>query len=197
MPIGGTAVAFVDDDAFETTKDVDLVLLALRAGRRELPAFDDLVAAAKRLSDQVLPRGDHTSVALTLTIPEGPVLVEFILGRPKKRGGYFVTREVLTAVAQLATERDGLLDLPVEALAYLKAWAADDKARLAAAGKDEHGRHALRRDAFLNEVRALLPDSRRGKAADPAVFAPLLAAASPDRQAAIRKILAEAQWPLP
>ncbi len=164
MPIGGTEMATVGD-ADATTKDIDVVLVTPHEDTATIPDYDDLVAFANQLSDTVQTRKDHTSVKLVLSTDAGPVTLEFIRGRTPGQGGYFVSRSVLETAATLATEDDGVLRLPTEALAFLKAWAASDKQKLVDAGKDPRGYHAGRREAFLRDVQQLrqaVADAGRG-----------------------------------
>lgn len=154
MPIGGTEMA-IADDAAATTKDVDVVLVTLDGDRATIPDYRDLVTFANQLSGTVQTRKDHTAVKLVLSTDAGPVTLELIRGRTPGQGGYFVSRSVLETAATLATDDDGVLRLPTEALAFLKAWAASDKQKLVDAGKDPRGYHAGRREAFLADVQRL------------------------------------------
>lgn len=115
MPIGGTEMATIDDEA-DTTKDVDVVLVTLQEGDVQVPEYGDLVELAQELSSHVTPRKDHTSVKLLMRTEAGPVRVEFVRGRSPGMGGYFVSRSVLEKAARLATDEDGILQLPLEAL---------------------------------------------------------------------------------
>lgn len=196
MPIGGTEMATVDD-ADETTKDIDVVIVTLHAEEATIPAYDELVAFANQLSDTVQTRKDHTSVKLVLATDAGPVLLEFVRGRTPGQGGYFVSRSVLEKAATLAVDDEGVLRLPAEALAFLKAWAANDKQKLVDAGKDARGYHAQRRDAFLDDVRRLrqaIADADREP--DPELLKALFTATGGQREEAVRRILAERQWPV-
>lgn len=195
MPIGGTEMATVDD-AGETTKDIDVVIVTCHDDAATIPDYDELVAFANRLSDTVETRKDHTSVKLRLASDAGPVTLEIVRGRTPGKGGYFVSRSVLEAAASLATNEGGILRIPPEALAFLKAWAAHDKQKLVDAGKDARGYHAGRREAFLDDVRRLrraLADADQEP--DPDRFRPLFAATGGQREEAVRRVLAENGWP--
>lgn len=195
MPIGGTEMATVGD-ADETTKDIDVVIVTLHEDTATIPDYDKLVAFAHALSETVETRKDHTSVKLVLSTDAGPVILEFIRGRTPGQGGYFVSRSVLETAATLATEDDGVLRLPTEALAFLKAWAASDKQKLVDAGKDPRGYHAGRREAFLADVQRLRQAvADAGREPDPEILEALFAATGGKREDAVRRILAERQWP--
>lgn len=195
MPIGGTEMATLDDRG-ETTKDLDVVIVTLTDDQATIPAYEELVAFADGLSETVQTRKDHTSIKLRLATDAGPVRLEIVRGRTPGQGGYFVTRTVLETAATLANEDDGLLRLPIEALAFLKAWAANDKQKLVDAGKDARGYHAGRRDAFLDDVQRLrqaLADLEREPVPD--VLEALFSATGGERERAVRRILRERQWP--
>lgn len=196
MPIGGTEMAALEEQG-ATTKDVDVVIVTARDGEFAIPAYDELVAFAERLAGDVETRKDHTGVRFALPTDAGPVTVEFVRGRTPGKGGYFVSRSVLETAAELATETEGILRPPIEALAFLKAWAAHDKAKLVEAGKDARGYHANRRDAFLEDVRRLrqaMADA--GREPDAGRFETLFAATGGQRETAVRDILEDRAWPV-
>lgn len=196
MPIGGTEMATVDDPD-ETTKDIDVVLVTLHDDTAAIPEYDDLVAFAEQLCDAVETRKDHTSVKLVLATDAGPVTLEIVRGRTPGQGGYFVSRSVLETAATLATEDEGVLRLPTEALAFLKAWAAHDKQKLVDADKDARGYHAGRRDAFLEDVQRLRRAvADQGRDPDPQILDVLFSATGGQREKAVRRILSERQWPV-
>lgn len=197
MPIGGTLMTLRAGGRATQTDDVDLVLLVVRDGVPEVPPFDAVVAIADALSDDVAPRKDHTAVQLLLATEAGPVTVELIRGRQPGKGGYFVDRRVLEAAADLATAKDRVLELPLEALAVLKAWAADDKDKLVRAGKDPDGYHRQRGEAFRRDVRALRDEILdRGDEPDAEVLGRLFEVCGKRRTTAIQSIFAEAGWAL-
>lgn len=198
MPIGGTEMATVAGTE-ETTKDVDVVVVTLHDGTAEIPPYDDLADFARELSnapDAVETRRDHTSVKFRLSTDAGPVTVEFVRGRTSGTGGYFVSRSVLEKAATLATDSDGTLVLPAEALAFLKAWAAHDKQKLVDADKDARGYHADRRDAFLEDVQRLREAIQDAdEEPDAEVIEALFSATGGEREEAVRRILADRNWP--
>lgn len=198
MPIGGTLMTLRAGGRATQTDDVDLVLLVLRDGAPEVPPFDAVVAIAEALSDDVAPRKDHTAVHLLLATEAGPVKVELIRGRQPGKGGYFVDRRVLEAAADLATARDRVLELPLEALAFLKAWAADDKAKLVRADKDPEGYHRQRGEAFRRDVRVLRDEILdRGDDPDTEVLERLFEVCGKRQTKAIRRIFEGAGWTVP
>lgn len=198
MPIGGTEMATVAGTN-ATTKDVDVVVVTLQADTAEIPPYEELADFALELSDApdaVETRKDHTSVKFRLSTDAGTVTVEFVRGRTPGTGGYFVSRSVLEKAATLATDSDGTLVLPVEALAFLKAWAAWDKQKLVDAEKDSHGYHADRRDAFLDDVQRLREAVQdEGEEPDPEIIEAMFTATGGERETAVRRILAERHWP--
>lgn len=195
MLIGGTEMATLGE-AYQTTKDVDVVIVTLEADGATIPEYDKLVDFAKELSDTVQTRKDHTSIKLHLATDAGPVTLELVRGRTPGQGGYFVSRSVLEKAATLATEDEGVLRLPTEALAFLKAWAAHDKQKLIDADKDPQGYHARRRAAFLEDVQRLrqaLADQDQDP--DGEIIEALFDATGGKRETAVRRILAQRQWP--
>jgi hypothetical protein len=83
----------------------------------------------------------------------------------------------------------------VEALAFLKAWAAHDKQKLVDAGKDARGYHADRREQFLDDVRILLDELLDdGVRPGETVFERLFERTGGEREAAVREILIETGW---
>lgn len=159
MPIGGTLMGLRGLGDANTTKDVDVVLVALQGRDLIVPTYEEVRSFAEGITTNVEGRKDQTAVVVVLSTDHGRVRVEFIRGRSPGKGGYFVSRSVLEeAASELAREQDGYLELPVEALAFLKAWAAHDKQKLVDAGKDGSGYHASRREAFVDDVRRLLDD---------------------------------------
>ncbi len=195
MPIGGTLMGLTGLGDAQTTKDIDIVLVTLQGEQATVPTYDEVLAFARDLSNFIQGRKDHTAIELILATDSGPVKVELVRGRATGMGGYFVSRAVLEAAAELADHRPGYLELPPEALAFLKAWAAHDKHKLVDAGKDGRGYHAARRDAFQADVKDLLDDLLdRGQRPDPSVFESLFAATGGEREEAVRKLLETAGW---
>lgn len=198
MPIGGTEMATVAGPN-ETTKDVDVVVVTLQDEAAEIPPYEELADFARELSDApdlVETRKDHTSVKFRLPTEAGPATVEFVRGRTPGTGGYFVSRSVLEKAATLATDAGGTLRLPVEALAFLKAWAAWDKQKLVDAGKDARGYHAGRRQAFLEDVQRLREAVQdAGEEPDGDVLEAMFSATGGEREEAVRRILADRGWP--
>lgn len=194
-PIGGTEMATLGNE-HGTTKDVDVVIVTIQDGKASIPEYDQLVEFAGEFAEDVETRKDHTCVRFPLSTDAGAVRVEFVRGRTPGKGGYFVSRTVLETAAELATEEEEcILRLPIEALAFLKAWAASDKAKLVDAGKDGHGYHAQRRDAFLDDVqrlRGFLSD--RDREPDPHRFETLFSATGGQREQALRRILEDRGW---
>ncbi len=140
-------------------------------------------------------RKDQTNVNCTLDTSSGTFLVEFVRGR---RGGhgYFISRAVLETVAALSRRDGRLLIPPAEALAFLKAWASVDKAKLVATGRDGHGYHAERQRAFRRDVELIRERVLESRAPDTTVFTRLLKACSQERASAVREVLEEAGWNL-
>lgn len=195
MPVGGTLMGLTGLGDAQTTKDVDIVLVVLDGDSAVIPEYEAVLAFATRLSEHVDGRKDHTAVQLLLATDTGPVKVELVRGRSSGMGGYFVSRSVLEAAATLAIDRGAYLELPPEALAFLKAWAAHDKQKLVDAGKDGRGYHATRRDGFLADVHDLLEDLLDGgRRPDEQTFEPLFGATGGQREVAVRRILEDAGW---
>lgn len=196
MPIGGTEMATLAAEG-ETTKDVDVVIVAIHDGRAAIPEYDELVDLARDLAEEVETRKDHTCVRFPLATDAGLVTVEFVRGRTPGKGGYFVSRTVLETAAELAVDQEGILRPPIEVLVFLKAWAAKDKEKLVEAGKDTRGYHARRRDAFLEDVQRLrraLADADREP--DRQRFETMFSATGGEREEAVRRILGERAWPI-
>ncbi|MFA5862033.1 MAG: hypothetical protein WDA16_10105 [Candidatus Thermoplasmatota archaeon] len=196
MPLGGTAMGRLSARP-AATKDIDLVVVLVSEAGAKIPDFDALVKIAHQLAKDkstIRPRSDHTSVELAYSTTAGPVKLELIRGRGAQ-GGYFVTRRVLEAAISQSTLRDGVFEMPPEALAFLKAWGAHDKMKLVAAGKDERGYHADRERGFRRDVETIRRDMLdRGQVPRASVQRAMLDACGPDRQKAIGRILREAGW---
>lgn len=196
MPIGGTWMGLTAGTPETTTKDVDLAVVVADGARYTVPDLDDVTKIARRLSKRVKPRKDRASVLMVLEEEEGPVTVELVRGR-SSTGGYFVTQRVLEAAASLANRHGQVLELPPEALAFLKAWAAHDQEKLVASGRDEERFHSQRLAIFRDDVRRLRGFLReRAREPDVVVFQPLFAACGKNRGEAIRRILVEQGWGL-
>lgn len=196
MPIGGTRLGEITDRPV-ATKDVDVVPVERDEGVLRVPPYDAVVDLAETLSDHVQGRKDHTSVKARIHTRVGPVPVELIRGRQPGKGGYFVSRNVLERCAEIAEERGRVLDLPVEGLAFLKAWAVHDKRKLVDAGKDARGYHTRRADAFRQDVRDLLAAIVDvGREPDMDVIDALFEVSGDARTEAIGAILADAGWPV-
>lgn len=200
MPIGGTLVQSRGAGPSTETQDVDIVVVLVRDDGFKVPPYEDVMDLAERLTgrkDRVRGRKDHTSVQAHLPLQQGLVKVELIRGRQPAKGGYFVSRNVLERCAELAEERDGVLELPLEALAFLKAWGCHDKLKLVEAGKDGRGYHARRADGFRADVEMLFEEVLgRGREPRLDVLDALFDVASDDRTEAISAILADAGWPV-
>lgn len=196
MPIGGTYVGLAGfDQGADTTKGIDLVATARVDNEAKIPAYEAVLAFAHGHSHHVQGRKDHTSVKFVLSTAHGPAEAEIIRGRAIGQGGYFVSRSILEEVLSLSEERNGLLWPPIEALAFLKAWAAHDKQKLIDAGKDARGYHAERNEAFLHDVRMLLDDLLdEGRQPEAAVFEQLFNRTGGEREKAVRKILVRLGW---
>lgn len=196
MPIGGTYVGLGGfGDVESTTKDVDLVACVASGDRAGIPAYEDVLGFAEEHSQHVRGRKDHTSVKFVLPTEPGPAEIEIVRGRATGQGGYFVSRSILEETLDIAEERDGLLWPPVEALAFLKAWAAHDKQKLVDAGKDARGYHADRREQFLDDVQTLLDALLdEGQRPDASVLERLFDRTGGEREAAVREILVRTGW---
>lgn len=194
MPIGGTWMGLAGHAGDTTTKDVDIVVLVADGPRYAIPDMKDVVTVAREIGTVVDERKDHTSVVVSREEEEGFVTVELVRGRAVS-GGYFVTQRVLKTAAATAARRGRTLELPPEALAFLKAWAANDKEKLVASGRDERGYHAGRLAVFKDDVARIRNLLRaEGRLPDDAVFAKLHEACGKDRQKAIRRLLEEGGW---
>lgn len=198
MPIGGTAMGLLQARVSGTTKDVDLVVVLAQGDAAKIPPYEEIVRIAARLVDdpaKIQLRADQTSVMLPYASELGVVKLELVCGRGAS-GGYFVKRRVLEGLVPHAGLVEGVYRLPLEALAFLKAWAATDKAKLVKAGKDERGYHAGRERAFRREVADILDVLRkRGKPPDMKTLDAILALAGKDREKAIREVMRDAGWP--
>jgi hypothetical protein len=196
MPIGGTYLGLGGfGDIASTTKDVDLVATVDPGEGASIPDYEDVLAFAREHSEHVQGRKDHTCVKFVLDTEAGPAEIEIVRGRSTGQGGYFVSRGILEETLEIAEEKDGLLWPPVEALAFLKAWAAHDKQKLVDAGKDARGYHADRREQFLDDVRILLDELLDdGVRPGETVFERLFERTGGEREAAVREILIETGW---
>lgn len=196
MPIGGTYLGLGGfGDAASTTKDIDLVACFTLDGEAAIPTYEDVIAFARATSEHVRGRKDYTSVKFALPTEAGLAEVEIVRGRPTGRGGYFVSRAILEETIQMSTQQDGLIWPPVEALAFLKAWAVHDKTKLVDAGKDARGHHASRREQFLDDVQTLLEDLLdEGERPDEELLEQLFERTGGEREAAVREILADTGW---
>lgn len=199
MPLGGTAMGRLTARP-AATKDIDLVLVLVGEAGAKIPEFQALVEVARRLAKDpstIHSRTDHTSVELAYPTAAGPVKLELVRGRGAQ-GGTFVTRRVLEAAIARSTLREGVFEMPPEVLAFLKAWGAHDKMKLAAAGRDERGYHAERERGFRRDVETIRRDMLdRGRAPREKEVQAMLDACGPHRQKAIRRILREAGWIVP
>ncbi|MBI4393535.1 MAG: hypothetical protein HY556_07040 [Euryarchaeota archaeon] len=198
MPIGGTLMPRLGLTTRTVTKDVDLVVLALRDGVYVVPEVEALVAVARRvaLSDDIHVRKDHDVVEFVVEVEGAPAKVEFVRGRGPK-GGYFVRRNILETAAKLAKRHDRILDLPPEALAFLKAWAAHDKEKLVLKEKDKRGYHAQRATQFRADVGAILHGTLdAGHRPHAEIIRRLLDACGAERRKAIETILQDSGWPV-
>lgn len=196
MPIGGTYLGMGGfGGGPSTTKDIDLVASVGASDGAKIPAYEDVHAFAHEHGEHARGRKDHTSVKFTVSTEVGLAEVEIVRGRATGQGGYFVSRAVLEQTLRLADPRDGLLWPPVEALAFLKAWAAHDKQKLVDAGKDARGYHAERRDQFLDDVRTILDELLdEGKRPDEGILEQLFERTGGKREQAVREILAGSGW---
>lgn len=199
MPIGGTAMGLLGARVSGTTKDVDLVVVLVKGGEVKIPRYAELVEIAKRLVDdqkKVETRDDQTSAAVQFVSDLGVVKVEIVCGRGAS-GGYFVKRRVLEGLLPYAQLDDRIYRLPLECLAFLKAWAATDKAKLAAAGKDLRGYHGERERAFRRDVKDILDVLRkRGAPPDTQMLNEILALAGKQREKLVRAAMRAAGWPI-
>lgn len=197
MPIGGTAMGRLPSGRSVATKDIDLVAVVMTEGNAKIPDFEALVTIATKLAGpngEVRPRKDHTSVEITFPTDAGRVKLELIRGRGAQ-GGYFVTRRVLEVAIKYSAPREGVLDMPPDALAFLKAWAEHDQAKLIAAGKDERGFHARRKEGFRRDVETIRADMlQRGTAPRSEIMTAMLDACGKERREAISAILRETGW---
>jgi hypothetical protein len=193
MVIGGGLMLESGVRRVLTTKDEDLVLLVLQGGALKVAEVAAVEQLVRELGGEPFVRKDQTSVSFRLKTPRGTFLIEFVRGR---RGGhgYFVSRQVLEAVAALSRREGRVLTPPLEALAFLKAWAAVDKAKLVASGRDGHGYHAARERSFRIDADAIRERVLEKGQADARVFRTLLGASSPARALAVRNVLREAGW---
>lgn len=196
MPIGGTYLGLGDfGDPASTTKDIDLVACIGTPDGARIPSYEDVLSLAREHGEHVQGRKDHTSVKFTLSTEAGLAEVEIVRGRATGQGGYFVSRGILEETLRLADPRNGLLWPPVEALAFLKAWAAHDKRKLVDAGKDARGYHAERREQFLDDVRTLLDELLdEGRRPDEAILERLFERTGGEREEAVRRILVDTGW---
>jgi hypothetical protein len=176
-----------------TTKDEDIVLLLVEGGQMKVAEVAAVERLVRALGGEPFVRKDQTSVTCRLSTSAGTFLVEFIRGR---RGGhgYFVSRAVLEAVAGLSKREGRVLTPALEALAFLKAWAAVDKAKLVRSGRDGRGYHAARERAFrvdVDEIRGRILENRQ---LNVALISTLLAVCSAVRAKAVRQVLLETGW---
>jgi len=178
-----------------TTKDEDVVLLVVQGGEFRVAAVPVVESLVRQLGATPIVRKDQTSVNCQLTTASGTFFVEFVRGR---RGGhgYFISRAVLEATAALSSREGKKLTPPLEALAFLKAWAAVDKGKLVSSGRDARGYHAGRERAFKDDVSSIRAQLLEARQPDAAVFEMLLAACSVDRAKAVREVLREGGWNL-
>jgi len=176
-----------------TTKDEDLVLLLVEGEGLRVADAAALERLIRELGSTPKVRKDQTNVSCALDTSEGTFLVEFVRGR---RGGhgYFISRAVLERVAEISRRDGRLLVPPLEALAFLKAWASVDKAKLLATGRDGRGYHAERQRAFRRDVALIRERVLESRAPDAGVFTKLLEACSQNRARAVRQVLEEAGW---
>lgn len=191
--IGGGSLMEAGLRHIVTTKDEDVVLLVVRGKTFQVADVPDVERLIRELGGTPSVRKDQTSVSCELGTTEGTFFVEFVRGR---RGGhgYFVSRAVLEMTAALSRQEGKKLVPPLEALAFLKAWAAVDKGKLVSSGRDGRGYHAGRERAFKDDVlriRAQLLDVER-REPDLAVFGRLLESCSAQRASAVRNVLREA-----
>lgn len=199
MPIGGTRMDLDVLRPGTTTKDVDLVLVLVTGGRPRVPELADVLAIAAGLPGVVgpaTPNKEGSVVRIQVQAPEGRVDVEIIRGKMPGKGGYFVSRPILEAVALLGTDKSGMLEIPLEALAFLKAWAAHDQEKLIRRDGDEDGKHARRKADFERDISKILDAIlTKNKTPDAAVLKTLLAACeNKERRSAIRNTLQATGW---
>lgn len=194
VPIGGTLLAISSRGRLaSTTKDVDLVLVAVnaRSGAVRVPEIKELEPVAAALSKTVTAR--PSNVIFTLDTEAGPVACEFIRGERPGKGGRYLTFRVLEAAARLATPSPGeprVLLIPLEVLAFLKAWAVDDQLKRRARGDGDHAeRYEADVTAIWNEFRQSAPDF--------ILFKPMFAAAPRPRRKALYDILVRSGWAMP
>lgn len=195
MVIGGGSMMDAGVGRVITTKDEDVVLLLVEAAEARVADVPVVEALVRALGAEPEVRKDQTGVRCVLHTDEGRFLLEFVRGR-KAGGGYFVSRAVLERVASHGADDGQVLEPPLEGLAFLKAWAAVDKAKLVRAEKDPHGYHAARERAFRDDVAAVLRRVLESRQVEGAVVADLLGACGKERARAVRAVLVSAGWPL-
>jgi hypothetical protein len=194
MAIGGGSMLESGIRRVLTTKDEDVVLLLVEGRQPRVAEVETVVALIRSLGAAPSVHKDQTSVGCVLSAPHGRYLVEFIRGR-KAGGGYFVSRALLERVAAMSAVDGRVLAPPLEALAFLKAWAAVDKAKLVRAGKDDRGYHASRERAFRDDVASILSRILERRQVDAGRVDGLLSCCGRDRARAVRAVLDDAGWP--
>lgn len=196
MPIGGIAVDPSIRQAGATTKDVDLVLVLTEGDRVHIPTAEQIVRALDRVLPGLEPRRDQTSILGFLRLEQGTVKVELIRGRRAGAGGYFVARTVLLKAASIGRRKGRIIRLPIEALAFLKAWAATDQDKLIKNDKDARGYHESRAAAFRRDVKNLhenLLDKERREPVG-SILVGLLKIPGGVRRKAVEAVLRENGW---
>jgi hypothetical protein len=193
MVIGGGLMMAAGMRHILTTKDEDVVLLLVEGGQPKVAKVAAVERIVRAIGGEPFVRKDQTSVNCRLETPAGTFLVEFVRGR---RGGhgYFVSRAVLEAIAELSRRDGRVLTPPLEALAFLKAWAAVDKAKLVRSGRDGRGYHAGRALAFRADVKAVRRRILEERQVDDGVISALLSVCSDARAQSVRQVFLETGW---
>lgn len=201
MPIGGTRM---DLDVLRpggTTKDVDIVLVVTSGGKRTVPTLDDVLKIASSLPGVLgaaKANKEGSVVRVLVQTSAGPVEVEIIRGKTPGKGGYFISRNMIEAVAKTGIDKDGQILIPLDALAFLKAWAAYDQEKLIQRTKDPNGKHARRKADFERDtVKILDALLNKDRTPNPSMLKALMdSCENKQRRAAIRKTLQNAGWPV-
>lgn len=153
--LGSTAALTMGVPTLTRTKDVD-VALVLIGEERGIAPLSDVMDLARRLRGRITRSPEDGSwVRFSLLVGDRQVGVEAIRGKSRdRRGGTFITRDLLRAIAQRAEPLDGSLLPSVTDLIVMKAWAVTDQSRhLEEAPQSEQYRR--RRNAFQDDSRRL------------------------------------------